>query len=88
MINIFFYSFLLFFGIDNYTDWDKVILKLEHPVILIGKNPVKLHDATELGQSKISSGVVLIDGNNKIITIYDCHTSVYLSSRSVGDTIK
>lgn len=78
----------LFFGYDSSTDYDKKISKMKSPVIIIGINPIILHDASEKGISYISSGVVLIGGDGFILTIYDCHTAVEISSRSIGDTIK
>lgn len=78
----------LFFGYDLSIDYNKVIDSMKSPVVIVGINPTILHDASETGASFITSGVVLMDADGFILTIYDCHTAVDIGHRSVGDTIK
>lgn len=78
----------VFFGYNPLIDYDKKIRKMKSPIIIIGINPTILHDASEKGTSYVTSGVVLMGGDGFILPIYDCHTAVEISSRSIGDTIK
>lgn len=81
------YAFL-FFGYDLSIDYEKKINSMKTPVVIVGINPIVLHDASETGASYITSGVVLMGGDGYILPIYNCHTAVEISSRSIGDTIR